>query len=103
MPVTRSLISPTANTVLDGALRDKLAKRSETVGSLGELEPLAVRLGLIQNTLKPRFREPKIALFCSDHGLAVDGIGAGSGRTTAGSVRQLLAGQLPVSVFARIQ
>ena len=103
MPVNRSLISPTSNPALDAALREKLAKRSETTGSLGELEPLAVRLGLIQNTLKPRTRDPQIALFASDHGIAVDGIAASSQRTTAGLIRQLLTGQLPVSVFARIQ
>ena len=60
MPVNRSLISPTSNPALEAALREKLAKRSETTGSLGELEPLAVRLGLIQNTLKPRTRDPQI-------------------------------------------
>jgi nicotinate-nucleotide--dimethylbenzimidazole phosphoribosyltransferase len=102
MPVNSSLISSTLNPVLEAALRNKLAQRGETAGSLGELEPLAVRLGLIQNTLKPRLRDPQIALFASDHGLAVDGIDS-SGRTTAGTLRQLLNGQLPVSVFARIQ
>jgi nicotinate-nucleotide--dimethylbenzimidazole phosphoribosyltransferase len=103
MPVNRSLISPTSNPALEVALREKLAKRSETTGSLGELEPLAVRLGLIQNTLKPRLRDPQIALFASDHGIAVDGVAPSSNRTTASLIRQLLTGQLPVSVFARIQ
>ncbi len=62
MSVNRSLISPTSNTLLEEALRSKLGRRAETTGSLGELEPLAVRLGLIQNTLKPRFRTPQIAM-----------------------------------------
>ncbi len=103
MSVTRSLISPTSNPLLEGALRDKLAKRSETTGSLGELQPLAVRLGLIQNTLNPRFRDPQLAMFASDHGLAVDGGSPRISRSTSGQIRQLLTGQLPVSVFARIQ
>ena len=59
MPVSRSLIAPTANPLLERALRDKLKRRSETTGKLGELEPLAVRLGLVQNSLKPRFRAPQ--------------------------------------------
>jgi len=103
MPVTRSLITTTSNAVLDAALREKLAKRSETSGSLGELEPLAVRLGLIQNTLKPSLRDPQIALFACDHGLAVDGVGPPGAPSTAVVVRQLLRSQLPVSVFAHIQ
>ena len=74
MSVNRSLISPTSNPLLEQALRRKLARRAETTGGLGELEALAVRLGLIQNTLKPRFRTPQIAIFASDHGLAVEGL-----------------------------
>lgn len=103
MSVSRSLISPTANPLLERALRDKLQRRSETTGKLGELEPLAVRLGLIQNTLKPRLSAPQIALFAADHGLAVDGIGPANQPSTARLVQSLLTGQLPVSVFARIQ
>lgn len=103
MTVTRSLISPTSNLALESALREKLARRSETVGSLGELEPLAVRLGLIQNTLKPRFRDPQVVLFASDHGLAVDGIAGPAAMPTGALIRELLTSRLPVSVFARIQ
>ena len=103
MSVNRSLISPTANPLLEQALREKLKRRSEVTGNLGELEPLAVRLGLIQNTLKPRFSAPQIALFASDHGLAVDGISPVGQPSTARLVQNLLASQLPVSVFARIQ
>lgn len=103
MSVNRSLISPTANPLLEQALREKLQRRSETTGSLGELEPLAIRLGLVQNTLKPRFRSPQIVLFAADHGLAVDGIGIPGSASTARLVARLLSSQLPVSVFARIQ
>ena len=100
---TTSLIAPTANPLLERALRDKLQRRGETAGSLGELEPLAVRIGLIQNTLKPRFRDPQLVLFASDNGLAVEGITAPPGHGTAERVWQALRGQLPVSVFAAIQ
>jgi len=103
MSVNRSLIAPTTNPTLEQALRDKLKRRSETTGALGELEPLAIRLGLIQNTLKPRFRAPQLAMFAADHGLAVDGISAPGRPSTAKIVHNLLTSQLPVSVFSRIQ
>jgi nicotinate-nucleotide--dimethylbenzimidazole phosphoribosyltransferase len=98
-----SLIAPTANEALERALRDKLQRRGETIGSLGELEPLAVRVGLIQDTLRPRFDEPQVVVFASDHGLAVEGIPAPPGHGTAERVWQVLSGQLPLSVFARTQ
>ena len=103
MTVNRSIISPTSNASLEQALRDKLKRRAEAAGSLGELEPLAVRLGLIQNSLKPRFRAPQIAVFAADHGLAVDGVGDAGKASTAKVVGSLMASKLPLSVFAHIQ
>ncbi len=97
------LISPTANALLEMALREKLLRRSHTTGELGELEPLAVRLGLIQNTLKPAFSAPQVVVFAADHGIAADGIGASARHSTHQLVRMLLASQMPLSVFAHIQ
>jgi len=103
MSPPRSLVSPTTQPLLEKALREKLGRRAEVGGSLGELEPLAVRLGLMQNTLKPRFREPQLLVFAADHGLAVDGISGPKGRATHETVRLLLTNQLPLTVFARAQ
>jgi len=103
MTFQRPLIAPIANPVLEDALRAKLKKRSETTGSLGELEPLAIQLGLIQNTLKPVFENPQIVVFAADHGLAVDGVGAELHRSTAELLANLLELRLPISVFAQIQ
>lgn len=103
MSLHRSLITPTSNPLLEQALRDKLQRRAKLAGGLGELEPLALRLGLIQNTLKPQFRAPQLLLFAADHGLAVDGIGATERQTTQALVHSLLAAQLPVAAFAAQQ
>ena len=101
MVTSRSLVSPTSNPLLERALREKLARRNESGGGLGELEPLAVRLGLMQNTLKPRFSSPQLMVFASDHGLAVDGIASPQRMQTHETVYQLLTNQLPLTVFAR--
>ncbi len=103
MAVSRSLIASTSNPLLERSLMEKLARRAEAAGSLGELEPLAVRLGLMQNSLRPRFRDPQLVVFAADHGMAVDGIQAPAHRSTHGQVNHLLNGQLPMAVFARIQ
>lgn len=99
----RSLVTPTSNPLLEKALREKLQRRNEAGGSLGELEPLAIRLGLMQNTLKPRFQNPQLLVFAADHGIAVDGIHDAHGRATHETVRMLLNNQLPLTVFARAQ
>jgi nicotinate-nucleotide--dimethylbenzimidazole phosphoribosyltransferase len=96
----RSLVTPTTNPLLEKALREKLQRRNE-IG--GELEPLAVRLGLMQNTLKPGFHDPQLLVFAADHGIAVEGINDAQGRATHDTVHMLLTNQLPLTVFARAQ
>jgi nicotinate-nucleotide--dimethylbenzimidazole phosphoribosyltransferase len=99
----RQLIAPTSNPTLERALLEKLARRSTLVGSLGELEPIALRLGLMQNSLKPRLREPQMLLFAADHGLAVDGLARPGTPTTAQSVQRVLTGRVPLAVLAAQQ
>jgi len=104
--MSRSLVQPSSNPALERALHDKLARRQEAGGALGELEPLAIRIGLMQNTLKPRFREPQLILFAADHGLAVDGVDTHAdlrSRSTRDTVRRIITNQLPLTVFARAQ
>ncbi len=100
--MNRSLISPTAHPALELALRNQLAQCSQQTGHLGELESLAVRLGLIQSTMKPSFQAPQIALFAADHGIAVDGVGAHARYPTAGLVRAVLSSQLPLTALAQL-
>jgi nicotinate-nucleotide--dimethylbenzimidazole phosphoribosyltransferase len=121
----RALIPPTVNPRLEASLRERLEARREYSGSLGELEPLAVRLGLVQNTLRPSFAEARLVVFAADHGLAVDDVGVGIGvgigpgssvdaaervragaasrRSTASTVRALLDDRLPLTAFARLE
>ena len=102
----RSLVTPSSNPALERALREKLARRKEAGGALGELEPLAIRIGLMQNSLRPRLREPQLMVFAADHGLAVDGLDTQSdvrSRATRESVRKLITGQLPLAIFAYAQ
>ena len=103
MSIHQSLISPTANPELERALRQRLERRCTLAGRLGELEPLAVRLGLIQATQTPKFRDPTLVLFAADHGLAVDGIGLPNGRSTREQALLALQHRLPSTVFARNQ
>ena len=98
-----SLIASTANPLLEQALRVQLQQHVHLQGGLGELEAVAVRLGLLQHSLKPRFRAPQLVIFAADHGLVVDGIQPAPGRQTSEMVHQVLACQQPVTVFARQQ
>jgi len=87
--INRPLVAPVANPTLERALREKLERRSGTMGHLGELATLAVQLGLVQNSLKPTFEASQVVLFAADHGLAVEGLGASARRERNGTLRTI--------------
>lgn len=96
------LIPPTGNAGLEGALLDKLQQQRHTRGSLGELESLALQLGLVQNSLKPSFSCARLLVFAADHGLAVDGIGAAEPWSTTQTICALLNERLFLATLARL-
>jgi len=96
-----SLIAETSNPLLLQALQAKLQRRGLPAGAMGALEPLALRLGLLQHSMKPRIREPRLLMCVADHGLAVDGLPAPTGGQTDEIVESLLGGQAPLVSLAR--
>ena len=96
------LIAPTARASLEQALQLKLTRRAAVAGSMGELEPLAVRIGLIQNALRPRLRQPQLLVFAGDHGLATD-LADPSQRDTTTMVDDILQSRVALPVLAHHQ
>jgi nicotinate-nucleotide--dimethylbenzimidazole phosphoribosyltransferase len=96
------LIASTAKPSLEQALLLKLGRRAPITGRHGELETLAVRLGLMQNRLRPRLRQPQLLIFAGDHGLAVDVAGTPE-HTSADQVGDLIASRVALPVFAHQQ
>ena len=103
MQPNRSLVSPTSHPQLEHELAELLERRSNVGGTLGPLEPLAMRLGLMQRTLKPQFSDPQLLIFASDHGIAVEGMCPPDAPQTHELAHQLLTGRLPLSGFAKAQ
>lgn len=62
----------------DEALRPVLQHKIDCLtkpkGSLGRLEEIALRIGLIQQTSAPSLHRPQNILFAADHGIAEEGI-----------------------------
>ncbi|HNU09950.1 MAG TPA: nicotinate-nucleotide--dimethylbenzimidazole phosphoribosyltransferase [Rubrivivax sp.] len=103
MQPARSLVSPTSHPQLEREVVAALRRRSAVGGSLGQLEPLALRLALMQRTLAPEFVEPQLLVFAADHGVAVEGVEANDAAPTHQIVGRLLGGELPLSAFAQAQ
>lgn len=55
-------------------LQQKIDNLTKPKGSLGMLERLALRVGMIQGTLSPSLRAPQNILFAADHGIVDENI-----------------------------
>ena len=92
---------PAVQRALEPALRAKIDRKTKPPGALGELEQLAVRIGLVQETLTPRLNVPAVVVFAADHGIATEGVSPYPSEVTAQMVANFLAGGAAINVFAR--
>lgn len=82
-------------------LRQALDRKTKPPGSLGRIEELALRLGLLQGTLTPRAASCELLLFAADHGIAASGVSAYPAAVTAQMARNFLSGGAAASVMSR--
>lgn len=90
-----------ANAALAARLQSVLDNKTKPLGSLGRLEPLAQRIGLILGTEQPMLQAPQLVVFAADHGLTAHGVSAYPSDVTWQMVENFLAGGAAVSVLAR--
>jgi nicotinate-nucleotide--dimethylbenzimidazole phosphoribosyltransferase len=94
-------VSPLSR-ALDPELCRKIDNKTKPLGSLGQIEAIALKLGRIQQTLNPEVSEPRFIVFAADHGASVAGISAVPRDVTWQMVENFLSGGAAINVFARV-
>ena len=95
------LIDATRDADLQARLRHKIDHKTKPLGALGQLEDLALQLGLIQCSENIRLEHPHMVVFAADHGIAAEGVSAFPQAVTAQMVSNMLAGGAAINVLAR--
>lgn len=70
----KSFAIKTPSKEIEKDLLTKIDFLTKPKGSLGKLEKLAARIGLIQQTLSPKLSKPHNILFAADHGIIEEGV-----------------------------
>ena len=94
-------VPPLLNSNLGTKLQSKLDNKTKPLRSLGRLEDVALRIGLILDNENPELIKPQMLVCAADHGLTAEGISAYPSDVTWQMVENFLAGGAAVSVLSK--
>jgi len=89
----------------NASIREEIQKKIDNLtkpkGSLGMLEEIALKIGIIEQTSEPVLNNPHNIVFASDHGIAVEGVSLSPQEVTYQMIANFLSGGAGINFLAR--
>jgi nicotinate-nucleotide--dimethylbenzimidazole phosphoribosyltransferase len=99
-PLWQPPLVPPLNQELEATMRARIDGKAKPLGSLGRIEDLAVRLGMIAHPTAPKVDKAVLLVFAGDHGLTEEGVSQYPSAVTVAMVKTYLAGRASANAFA---
>ena len=82
-------------------LQERIDSRTKPKGSLGQLERIAYKVGMIQHSVTPQLIDPVLLLMAADHGIVEEGVSPCPKEITWQQCINFVSGGGACSVLAR--
>lgn len=85
---------------LHATIKDEIDNKTKPIGSLGKIEDIALKLGLIYKTTRPVISAPTLFLCAGNHGITESGVSAYPAEVTAQMLLNFSNGGAAISILA---